>query len=63
MTLDVARMQGVGATMEDWLFEFGQWHGARTPTLCAAVARPPQMSCSRWPIGRSPKMGFPNTWV
>jgi hypothetical protein len=47
-------VQGLGASMEDWLYEFGQPNNVRTPMLCAAVAEQPQMSRSRWPIGREP---------
>ncbi|KAK9909623.1 hypothetical protein WJX75_005262 [Coccomyxa subellipsoidea] len=52
---DLARAPaGLGASMEDWLYEFGQPNNVRTPMLCAAVAEQPQMSRSRWPIGREP---------
>ncbi|CAL8467505.1 g7043 [Coccomyxa elongata] len=46
---------GLGASMGDWLYEFGQQQDPRTPMLCAAVAQQPLMSRSRWPIGRDPR--------
>ena len=48
--------------MEDWLYEFGQWNGARAPSLCPAVAVPHDMPSSRWCFSASSQTNYPRAF-
>ena len=54
-------MQTSGRMVQDWLYEFGQWREVRSPSLCAAVAIPPDMPRSRWCFSSSAQLNYLNT--
>ena len=55
-------VQESGRMVQDWLYEFGQWSEARTPSLCPAVAVPHDMPSSRWCFSSSSQTNYPRAF-